>query len=153
MSILAFPFPKSPKKPLVFMLRRVDKRERLEACPEGSNYILARSPILLRKGDISTYRAVLRHDERLVAHVVCKLAHGEENLLRLRKEAEFYNGPLKSLQGAIVPLFFGLFEGKMEGKLYGCLVTDYIGKHSEVPFYGLPWETKYVRASYHDPLS
>ncbi|KAH9940257.1 hypothetical protein B0H21DRAFT_677837, partial [Amylocystis lapponica] len=76
-------------------------------------------------------------------NIVCKFAYGKRNLKRLRHEATIYRERLQDLGGIVVPKFYGLYEGEMEDEeLTGCLVTQYCGKHAEVPFYGLPWETK-----------
>jgi len=144
MSVLIFPFPRSEKITALYALDRVDESKPIDGCDQGPEFLTLRKPFLLRKGNLNstTYRGILRHGSRSVADVVCKLAFGEDNLRRLRHEATMYNGPLKCLQRNIVPKFFGYYEAEMEGKMYGCLVTEYCGERSKVPFEGLPWKTK-----------
>ncbi len=59
--------------------------------------------------------------------VVCKVAHHQESLKRLFKEARFYTSSLLELQQQIIPGFLGLFAGYIDGVPIGVAVLRYCG--------------------------
>ncbi|RDX41887.1 hypothetical protein OH76DRAFT_1324741, partial [Lentinus brumalis] len=59
--------------------------------------------------------------------VVCKVAHHQESLERLFKEARFYTSSLLELQQQIIPGFLGLFAGYIDGVPIGVAVLRYCG--------------------------
>ncbi|KAH9923110.1 hypothetical protein B0H21DRAFT_160626 [Amylocystis lapponica] len=137
MSTLEFPFRRTLKITVSYTLIRVDDLQ-------DQGHLEIRLPVEVHNGNSTAYRSILYRNGERVAKVICKLAYSKRNLKRLRHEAAIYEGPLKKLQGICVPWFFGLFEGEMEDEeLNGCLVTHYCGLQSAIPFYELPWDTKY----------
>ncbi|KAH9923104.1 hypothetical protein B0H21DRAFT_895194 [Amylocystis lapponica] len=133
---LVFPWPRSGKTTVNYTLNRVDDYA-------TKDHFVIRKPTLHREGNSTTFRGALRRDGILIAKVICKFAYGKQNLKRLHHEAIIYRDHLQDLRGKVVPRFYGLYEGEMENReLTGCLVTQYCGEHAEVPFYGLPWDTK-----------
>ncbi|KAH9923107.1 hypothetical protein B0H21DRAFT_701272 [Amylocystis lapponica] len=139
MTTLEFPYRRTLKITVPYTLTRVDR-------VETQGYKLEiRYPVEVHNGNSTAYRAIIYRGGERLTKVICKFAYSKRNLKRLRHEAAMYQGPLKKLQGICVPWFFGLFEGEMEDEeLYGCLVTHYCGLQSAIPFYELPWDTKYV---------
>lgn len=61
-----------------------------------------------------------------------KWARGAAAVGRLKCEAEFYQKELRSLQGTVVPLFFGLFCAKMDGVECACLLLEWCGQVIDV---------------------
>ncbi|KAH9923109.1 hypothetical protein B0H21DRAFT_701280 [Amylocystis lapponica] len=136
MATLEFPWQCSSKTTVNYILSRVDD-------PTAQDHFVVRKPILVREGNSTTFRGVLRRCGKRVANIVCKFAYGKRNLKRLRHEATIYREHLQDLGGKVVPRFYGLYEGEMEDEEpTGCLVTQYCGEHAEVPFYGLSWHVK-----------
>ncbi len=60
--------------------------------------------------------------------VVCKVARGQDNFEELCREANFYIGELRGLQGKVIPWFYGLFDGDIDGVHVGVAVLSYCGK-------------------------
>ncbi|EIW64084.1 uncharacterized protein TRAVEDRAFT_110356 [Trametes versicolor FP-101664 SS1] len=50
---------------------------------------------------------------------------GEHAIKGLRREASMYTGPLRKLQGKVVPVFYGFFTGNVEGVDIGCIVLEW----------------------------
>ncbi|KAH9940245.1 hypothetical protein B0H21DRAFT_755161 [Amylocystis lapponica] len=137
MTTLAFPWPHICGGTTEYTLTRVDNRT-------ATRHLIVRDPVLIHEGNSTAFRATLfRDDGRLVADVVCKFVHGKRNFKRLRREAVMYRGRLKDLQGKVVPKFYGVYEGEtVKKKLTGCIITQFCGELSEVPFFGLSWDSK-----------
>ncbi|KAI0673564.1 hypothetical protein C8Q78DRAFT_931675, partial [Trametes maxima] len=57
----------------------------------------------------------------------------------LRREAEMYTGPLKELQGKVVPIFYGFFTGNADGVDIGCIVLEWC-PHNDWVTFGKPEE-------------
>ncbi|KAI0361153.1 hypothetical protein OH77DRAFT_1492268 [Trametes cingulata] len=57
----------------------------------------------------------------------------------LRWEASMYAGPLKHLQGTVVPSFYGFFAGNLDGREVGCIVLEWCPTNEWVTF-GKPTE-------------
>jgi hypothetical protein len=58
--------------------------------------------------------------------IAMKMAWNSE-LPKLQKEAAFYEGELKNLQGVGVPQMLGFYRGKVEGTSLGCMLLQYCG--------------------------
>jgi len=63
------------------------------------------------------------HHRRVIKYVTVR-----RELAELKKEAAMYNGPLKSLQGEVVPRFYGLFVGTSSKSYIAFLAFDNCGK-------------------------
>ncbi|KAH9897974.1 hypothetical protein C8Q73DRAFT_640768 [Cubamyces lactineus] len=59
---------------------------------------------------------------------------GERMIDQLRHEAEMYMGPLRGLQGQVVPVFYGFFTGTIEGVHIGCIVMEWCPGNEWVTF-------------------
>ncbi|KAI8981239.1 hypothetical protein BD414DRAFT_420048 [Trametes punicea] len=66
---------------------------------------------------------------------------GERAINALRYEAEMYTGPLRKLQGRVVPIFYGFFTGIVQGVDIGCIVLEWCPKNDWVTF-GKPDENE-----------
>ncbi|KAH9940238.1 hypothetical protein B0H21DRAFT_755126 [Amylocystis lapponica] len=137
MTTLAFPWPQLCGVTTEYTLTRVDNRA-------ATRHLIVRDPVLIHKGNNTAFRATLfRDDGRPVSDVVCKFAHGKRSFKRLRREAVMYCEQLKELQGRVVPKFYGFYQGEtVKTKLMGCIITRFCGEISEVPFFGLSWDSK-----------
>ncbi|KAF8654890.1 hypothetical protein AX16_003319 [Volvariella volvacea WC 439] len=82
-------------------------------------------------------------------YLALKFALREDLIDDLIQEANAYAGPLKPLQGAVVPRCYGLFlgtyddeEGVEGGQSIGCLALEYFGENIRVQFRGLPLDSR-----------
>ena len=57
--------------------------------------------------------------------IIIKSALGPDEMILLKREAEFYSNELRLLQGTVVPKCFGFFRGKVDGVDFGCLLLEY----------------------------
>lgn len=80
-------------------------------------------------------KGTLSVDGQRCSEVVCKLAHGSQQIARLRTEADLYRTKLAPLQGRYVPTFFGLFEGEAQEGETACLVLSYEGEQMQQSLY------------------
>ncbi|KAI0375432.1 hypothetical protein BV20DRAFT_933752 [Pilatotrama ljubarskyi] len=58
----------------------------------------------------------------------------ERAISALRWEASMYAGPLKDLQGKVVPFFYGFFTGRVDGREVGCIVLEWCPVNEWVTF-------------------
>ncbi|KAF9469671.1 hypothetical protein BDZ94DRAFT_1180988, partial [Collybia nuda] len=102
--------------------RRVDG---MWAWDLGNEHLRAR--IIRSYGKKSIHTAYLGplHGEYYPGIVILKTAEGTDRVHHLTREAEMYKGPLKNLQGKVVPKCFGFYTGKRNGVDLGCLVLEY----------------------------
>lgn len=56
--------------------------------------------------------------------VCLKFAVGQEDVQKLKHEAQFYQHELRQLAGDAVPKCYGFFTGMARDKELGCLVLD-----------------------------
>ncbi|KAK7052415.1 hypothetical protein R3P38DRAFT_3595205 [Favolaschia claudopus] len=64
-----------------------------------------------------------------------KIAFGEEAIEEMRREAGFYQHELGSLQGTVVPNFFGFWTGQAQGQPMSCIMLEYCA--GPTPHYSL----------------
>ncbi|KAI0639833.1 hypothetical protein C8Q77DRAFT_1152776 [Trametes polyzona] len=87
---------------------------------------------LIRKEDSGRlYHALLTHypfpgeAAPRPVHAAVKWMRGERAIEALRWEAKMYTGPLRRLQGKVVPVFYGFFSGRVENIEIGCIVLEW----------------------------
>ena len=90
------------------------------------------------------YRGTLAEPIEDALYVACKVAYGQNAMRKLRHEAALYQGRLKPLQDAWVPICYGYFVGETDEGLTGCLVLGYCGKALDIRFSYLEHKFKYV---------
>ncbi|KAI0778626.1 hypothetical protein BD413DRAFT_465812 [Trametes elegans] len=69
---------------------------------------------------------------------------GRRAIDALRHEAGMYTGPLRALQGKIVPLFYGFFSGVVDGVEIGVLILEWCPRNDWVTF-GRPTEGELLK--------
>ncbi|THH16001.1 hypothetical protein EW146_g4580 [Bondarzewia mesenterica] len=97
---------------------------------------------LLHEGNqMDVYRCTLSAPISGESCVVCKIAIGSVAMKRLRREARYYQGKLKHLQGSRIPTCHGYFVGTVDDEMVGVLVLSYCGKRVERMFSA--WDPKF----------
>ena len=76
---------------------------------------------------------------------VCKVAHGEEQIEWLTKEANIYNTQLSALQGQGVPVIYGFFQGETVYGPTATLLMDDCGVPLSRPLRQYPLDFRCVR--------
>ena len=90
------------------------------------------------------YRGTLAEPIEDAPYVACKVAYGQNAMRKLRHEAALYQGRLKPLQDAWVPICYGYFVGDTDEGLTGCLILDYCGEPVNTRFSCLGYDFRYV---------
>ena len=90
------------------------------------------------------YRGTLSEPIEDAPYVACKVAYGQNAMRKLRHEAALYQGRLKPLQDAWVPICYGYFVGDTDEGLTGCLILDYCGEPVNTRFSCLGYDFRYV---------
>ena len=57
------------------------------------------------------------------SRICCKFVRGSEQIKRLRREADIYSERLSTLQGNLVPRFYGFFENEEQA----CILLEWVG--------------------------
>ena len=78
-------------------------------------------------------------------NAVCKVAHGEEQIEWLTKEANIYNTQLSALQGQGVPVIYGFFQGETVYGPTAALLMDDCGVPLSRPLRQYPLDFRCVR--------
>lgn len=91
----------------------------------GNEHFRARIVRSYGKQTIHTAHLGPLHGEYYPGVVILKTAEGADQVQHLTREAEMYKGPLRHLQGKVVPKCFGYYTGKRNGVDLGCLVLEY----------------------------
>ncbi|EKM53041.1 uncharacterized protein PHACADRAFT_210780 [Phanerochaete carnosa HHB-10118-sp] len=112
-------------------LTRVDKQVRLEGRLQIYNTVGVTA-----SATREYYRGTLaqRSPNDPETDVFIKLAYAQnlDDAAGLRTEANFYNKQLKALQGDVVPVCYGIYEGEHDdGDPIVCLVLEYMGEPAE----------------------